>query len=572
MTTPNNMDRMDKMDRMDRIEFSAVILETIVQAVMTASYHNKPIIPHKITDPVISRALYDPSEEINNPKSEFINAATSFVTNEYFKNNDTRLYFFSIINDLFTNVLQIYAKKNNLSDKDLIFVYKGGNILRIIYINYIKKIPKCARDILKKDFDDNFKKSDMDFNILINPNIKNYDKVRADVKNIIFLTLNIVRGIIGLEHYFVTDYFKYIDEVKVKLLTNLMDEMSTAETLKNEKSPYYNFKFIGLELDGLLIGQSESSHDTHKNVVKKDLIIRREKNLELSTDIITYQIENIKVENKLYKDQVNNKYFNTLKDYLILLEKYQNYNDKFMYISLNDEIEYLTSSGLTIKFDLMRIKSNCKLFLLSPENTISELNLGAEMIDIGISYPDDHLKELFSNLKSKLYIYPYDIPPIIRQRKFQSKGSFIGYNLNYSIIDLEYILFDVVTLPWTTVKYDKRLKRVVFLYYVSLLADLTDKKKVKEIIEVTFKHFEEKVPVTIDPKLKIHRLIKENMRIIDTSKDEVDYLKFKGIIINLLKVILKSISIIELEESFVKHSINIDINVDKTDLVGGIFN
>ena len=510
---------------------------------------------------------FDPSEEMDNPKVEFINLATSFVNNEYFKNNDTRLYFFSIVNDTFTKILKIYCNKMGISERDILFIYKGGNILRIIYTSYIKKLPKCSRDILKKDFDDNFKKSDMDFNISINPSLPNFSKVHEDVRTITLLTLNLIRGYIGKESYFVTDYYKYIVVEKKRLLDKLLDDMSNASALKDSKSPYFNFKAVGLQLDDLSVGTVVIG----STPFKRDLIIKRDKNIELTTDTLTYEVDKLSDEKMLYSDQNNNNSFKILKEFLNLMTQYKDFNDKFMYASFNDALMFLTKNGLEIKFDLLRIKTNIKLTLTSPTNELEAMNLGGEMIDIGISYPDDNLKHFFENIRDKLHIYKYDPPQIAAQREFPSTGNFIGYNLKYAIEDLERILFKVAKFPWDDNKYEKRLKRVVFLYYMSLLGDLKNISEVRKVIENVIKIFENNANIKINEKYDFSRLIKENQRLKDMNKDEIEYQKFKGITSGLLKIIMKSITIIESEEKFAisKDKSYINVQTDKADMVGG---
>src|SRR5205085_670815 len=90
-----------------------------------------------------------------------------------------------------------------------------------------------------------------------------------------------------------------------------------------------------------------------------------------------------------------------------------------------------------------------------------------------------------------------------------NKFSFLGYSLEYLISDLERILFYDIDYPWDDVKYAKRIKRLLYLYFITLLTNPkfnTDKRIlyinwIKNIMDNINKYLESNNPVDLKEAL-----------------------------------------------------------------------
>ena len=59
----------------------------------------------------------------------------------------------------------------NIDDTEILFIFKGGNVLRTVVNEFKLFIPGNTNRILEDFYGDYFKRSDADFGILINPDI-----------------------------------------------------------------------------------------------------------------------------------------------------------------------------------------------------------------------------------------------------------------------------------------------------------------------------------------------------------------------------------------------------------------
>lgn len=93
-----------------------------------------------------------------------------------------------LVNESYPKVLNQYMDELKLDRKSIIFVTRGNTVFRLIYLNFLNKIPSFLREIISSYYDQYFVKTDFDFDILINPDIKNYEEVYKQIGNLIYLT------------------------------------------------------------------------------------------------------------------------------------------------------------------------------------------------------------------------------------------------------------------------------------------------------------------------------------------------------------------------------------------------
>ena len=79
------------------------------------------------------RDFDDSEKEIYSDDKRFVkNILTDFVVNEMFKDQEQLYNFLKYIFNVYYYGLEKYRKQKNLPKDSIIFLYKGGNILRII--------------------------------------------------------------------------------------------------------------------------------------------------------------------------------------------------------------------------------------------------------------------------------------------------------------------------------------------------------------------------------------------------------------------------------------------------------
>jgi hypothetical protein len=458
--------------------------------------------------------IYEKVEEPVDEMKELKDILSDFVTTEFLKNDNTRSLFVGTICNIFNKSITYYKKIHGLNDKDILFLYKGGNILRLEYNNFKNKLPCYVSNDITDIYDNYFKLSDADFTIYINPNLNNFDMIHDHISSLTYLLCNYVRCIIGkkLSSYF--DYFKYTTSIKEQhLLKNVLDKLNQAKLLNDEKSQFYNGKFIKIDFD---IDSYQQIDMRSMNDVK----LGNEKGNDLENNFFSpYKSDFSIVDNPsdsktmIFYTQTNEDFLKKLSNLSILCE---NSINKFMYISNNNIIRFETKGG-TIYFDLIRVKINFKIYFLDSNNNIRIHNIGGELIDITIPKKIDYILHHFytnPNVFSKKYNVTIN----------ENKVSFTGYSTLYLVEDLERILFTDVNYPWEDKKYVKRLNRLMLLYFFEIVINNNDKldriiKSLKKLIIVT--ELSKQTGKKIINLNKHQQIFEHIIKVINTTSHEI---------------------------------------------------
>jgi len=176
-------------------------------------------------------------------------------------------------------------------------------------------------------------------------------------------------------------------------------------------------------------------------------------------------------ENIMVKRMIELIYSNIDKEFQKKLYDNKENRSEF-YISLIDnikwEIKRLRSESFLTSFSLVRLKINFLVNLEIDNNKYSILNIPSELIDISISYFDDHKsKGLFTNgNKINNLFTKYEFSNL----KLEQPFNFWSYNINTFIHDIYVILFVDSLLPWYDKKYEKRVYRFLFFSTIQLLS------------------------------------------------------------------------------------------------------
>ena len=365
--------------------------------------------------------IYTDSDNDNNDENrEYKNFCTDIVTN-YILDEKELYNLLYIINIFYNDCIDYYIQQKNLKSDDIIFLFKGGNIFKIIANKFWSELPNKAMYKFINEYKSYFKRSDLDFGIYINPNLSM--NIIDDI-TIISYKLQVLISEILLTHKEICfKWFKYNDNYKKEILQNLLFDINKTEALQNSSSVYYNNKFTNIQF----IDQSTiQTNNNYKNQTNNYFTFENDNIKDLDN------ISNSPFNNKIIRQKINNNTNNT--------------NNNFMYSSINKALRIKTTNNRLLKFYLTRVKITFNLHLENKINGKNIISIGGELIDVSIGR-DESSANFYKNKKD--YIDSINLT--------QNTGFYINsvksFNLNiysfqYLYEDLKFILIDTLYLPW----------------------------------------------------------------------------------------------------------------------------
>jgi hypothetical protein len=461
-------------------------------------------------------SILDFEKKVNVTESkdvEFRNKMTDFINNEFF-NTDKLLYnFIKNFMELMNKTLDEYIQKKTpkLKNKyslqssftlvdNVIFILKGGNTLKAIMEKYISKQAGIVSEYIHEIYGRYFKRSDLDFQLIIYPfltgddslNRNIYNEIVEDLKILSCYVLNRFRNSFLSKLSDTFGYYKSNINTKHKLLKKLLEDLNNGdffnkiqnqsekdkfiEKYGEENKHYLNMKFTNINFDevnsndDIMNNLLSIKNDSSKTLLNEEILniinnqlsnelinSRRDLFIEVDTEVRVRKMIDLIYGN--IDKEIQNKLFNN-KD-----------NRSEFYISLMENLVYGTVHKLKgIKrrsFSLARLKVNFLVNLETTDNKYGIINIPSELIDISIAYFDDHkIKSGFAGRKQIKDLYTkYDF-----SNSNVEKFSFWSYNIASFIHDLHVILFDDVSLPWNDNKYEKRLYRILFFSIIQILS------------------------------------------------------------------------------------------------------
>lgn len=437
-----------------------------------------------------------PDEIIDDSDTFLKDIMTKFVNNHFYNNNEITFNFFNVIQTIFKNGIDKYIEKRGLPKNCIIFVFKGGNIMRLLINKELEKnFSEKQMIIILDKVKDIFKKSDSDFQIYIKNLINSVDnkgiqitkiimdEIYNDINKLTYLLLNRIRNIILLNPEEYINFMQNTDDYKSTLFTDILN---TINKEKENSEKYKDVTFTSLRFENIVVGDDELDKYPYIITDKKDM-----------STIFTYHNKNSRGDMLLYLHEPlpneapltvgDTRVAISINDYLYNSGKYDDLYDKLIeknliynnrgntnyYISYNNSIE-MHKGLIDIKFNLLRIKINFSLTykkLHKNGKTYNYLiNIPGEYIDVSIPhYANADPEYIFKHIDDT------DSPPITKYNiNLSDKLSLDinGYSYTYFIKDLETVLFYQNQPPWNDNKYEKRILRILILYFVELVKNI----------------------------------------------------------------------------------------------------
>ena len=478
---------------------------------------------------------------------EYKDLSTEIVVKLFLSSDNSMYNFLHLVYGTFYDSLEEYKKIYGLKQWDIFFVYKGGNVLRIISNDFLKELPRSASYKVNKYYEQFFKRSDADFSIYINPELENYDKIYKELTTLSYMLQVKIRQIFMENPTDYFEFYKYTKEHQSRMLEPFFKKLQESNSIKDIN----NSKFYKQVPEALCY---------EEGIFPADYSLGYGGN----TDKGIAPIEVDGVEKKV--------------TYII------NPKPNNMFIQSNESLDFLATGNRT-KFNLIRTKINFN-YVFSGRNR----NIGGELIDVSIPHRLDHnLPHFFHHLD---YVHQY-------QLEFGSKVlNFYSYSLPYLISDLEYILFKFVDLPWKTPKYDKRLNRLFYLYFIDMFVVLDGNAPRKQLIEQLLALFKTKLElnnfessltqvmttlsnIRTDSRLEINKLLDQMAMILKVLQkpdialfDEINqYNKMMSVLVDNCEFLLTSFDGIH-DYCSVEGNINMKVlyQNDFSSLIGGYKN
>ncbi len=477
--------------------------------------------------------------EFKYKKEFFMDEITDYINSKkvFSDDNLTKVIRYQyLINSITIKTVKLYCERENINENDIIFMYKGGTMMKVIYETY-KNL-----GLHIDDFKDYFKRSDSDYSILINPNFPDdqYYKIYKDLMNISLYILKLIKKILNDNINFFLDKDKFTEiemENMVELMNNKLikfknetkDENNISLQIKNIK------KFIGVSIfdknyicknieneyknnniNYYSFSKNENRNDvdiydknTKLEIFKKNKILPTKridfyvtkKNIkdpydnmligaiDFNLDTIINNNRNNNNNSNKYTNNNSNKYTNNNNNYNSTnsnsdnYDSYKNANSNGLYISIN-ETPYTKYTSLYNKacgkanlesyFTLLRIKLNIIFYYQTNDNKFGFVNIPSELIDLSISKKgSENIHRLYKNNSIINKINNYSY------RNENLNINFKSYSICGFLSDLVKTLYLESIFPWEDLKYIKRLNRLLYFVLLDLnnRYNLDDAKK-----------------------------------------------------------------------------------------------
>jgi hypothetical protein len=392
-------------------------------------------------------------------KKQFYDINTDFISSEKIfqdKNQELIFKFQYLVNTFFIYFFEKYKVKMGLSSKSIYFLYKGGTFMKILFEKY-KGILKTNDDFFKT-ISDMFKRSDSDYQIIISPDIDNYN---LHYYNMNVIAYNILQKINSFIQSNISDILP-LNQITMGDLEKQLGKMN--KHLQDNKANLQYFepldKFIGIQCfdkifmnetipDGfkyykLIPGEKKDADDVLYPAVF-DAIMQKEKKVSIKR-------KNFYITPKEDKGIIRGSVGIINSDELDSgIYQYFNETNRF-------SVETVRNQNYLTYFGLHRAKINFILYFKTKNNSYGYFKCPSELIDISIGTSTDYKKN-------------FDIGKSINQYSNVLQGKqllFYSYTIYGIITDIYKAIYYETSYPWDDKKYAKKIKRISFFLVIHL--------------------------------------------------------------------------------------------------------
>lgn len=330
--------------------------------------------------------------------------------------------------------LDYYRYINNIKENDIVFLFKGGDYLSKLAKTFWTSLPSRAVRYLISEYENYFKKSDLDYTIYINPSLDNYDIIYKDICYLAFKIQDIIRDLLLTNKYIVFHWFKYNNNFKSYILNEYLKKMVNEDPVTNdpENTEYYENKILNLFFDNVSAFSEHTKYDMRND------------------QVVTYDESKNIIRRDIYTK-----------------------NKGHAYITFNEALEFIGDDRI-VKFNLIRTKMNFNI-KFEKNGKIRYEHMGGEFIDVSVPHKtDSNIAHFFDDYDSHVHTVLYKAPckkaHYIIFANPEAEFAQKTYTLNYIFYDLHKILFINTYYPWEDKKYEKRLYRLFYLGHIDFFS------------------------------------------------------------------------------------------------------
>lgn len=443
-----------------------------------------------LTPESVAIAKDDPDVEFKDHDRDIKNVGTDFVVEQFFSTPDTLYNFLSHVYRTLDNELAEIRKEKGLEERAIFLLFKGGNVLRMVANTLFSQLPDDAKQLLKDEYLQHFKRSDADFSIYIDDRKlgKNtYERVLNDVTNRIFTQLDLIRKEFKdhPEKYFYLGPKRQdiASQRMVGYFTKNLSELDAVNKLDKDGQPnknWYQAKFHQFQLLNERAQQWPrcnyiGGYDARYEAIADQVITTR---LSKTTDWI------VNTDNR------------------------------------NLGWTWGSDPSKVVKFYLVRSKAYFE-YIYEKDGVMKRKAVGGELIDVSIPHrDDDRLRDFLDN-------YDQNVAEYTIIKNHDEWITLKAYSLLDLAEDLQFILLDSFDRPWKGgPKYTKRVHRLFFLliaeqFGVYGLGATTLGDYARELRSNVVQPLKELLPLGSDAQQKI-ATIEDNIRNIAIKWPELN--------------------------------------------------
>lgn len=468
------------------------------------------------------------NQQLQEPTKEFKGILTEFIISELVKTADQTSNFLKLVVDTFTKALNIYSELRRLPNESILFLYKGGNVLRLLFHEVTKELPLSVSQTIETFYKDSFKKSDADFSIYIDPRLPNYDIIYEDICNLTFLIENQIRNVFIQNPSYYFEYFRLNDETKKSILNSYLNKLNESGTVKEKKFDF-DGKFTGLIFGDIKVGTDE------EYVAKEDFVIafvdRKTKDFSYNTKLNYLHNANLpnqelallaNEQKAIYGNKKSSGMFTSANEITFGTPTYNVFfnliRTKYAVNAIFDKTDKIEAENITLS-DVVQLGGGKKL-----------VKLDGELIDVSIIHKEDSfILHFFEHLHENFSTYT-----IATGLQFKAPS------ITYLIEDLEKILFTASEFPWNDSKYAKRIRRLLFMYFLLMLLNFKAGDKQKDDRINYIKNAKTNIfdKIMIDSKDKNNDIKKQLIENFEKLPKEMRKNPFRNLLKNVAKSLL----------------------------------
>ncbi len=201
--------------------------------------HKKPQVISFFTKSAINAPYADPNREIKD-------LGTDLVVKELINSKDKLFYFIQLLYTSINSDLVAYRKSKGLDERAVFYCLKAANVMRIFANQVFSMVSPEATELLKKTYSDYFKRSDIDFSILVDQGkLKglDYETTMNELLDLSYKALNKIRNELASAP---KNYFSL--EQMIARLPQYYEKLRSLESVLNPNNPWYQVEFSQLQL------------------------------------------------------------------------------------------------------------------------------------------------------------------------------------------------------------------------------------------------------------------------------------------------------------------------------------